>query len=69
MFVSTVKSCDVMIVNYEVVHWDTLQFQWQLNSTLPVPVHPTAWYRNRSAYTSLHMLRPSVCTVSGVAQF
>jgi len=41
-----VRPCVVRIVKYEVMHWNTLQFQWQHETHSP-PVHCTAWYKNR----------------------
>jgi len=42
----TVRPITVSIVNYEVVHYDTLRFQWRLEN-VSVPLQSTAWYRNR----------------------
>jgi len=43
---NAVHACILRIVEYEVVHWDTLLFRWQLDNS-SLPVHSTAWYRNR----------------------
>jgi len=46
---SAARQIVVRIVNYEVVHYDTLTFRWQLEDSSPAGVQCTGWYKDRYA--------------------